>query len=150
MRGRCKPVWGLVPHEVIVFHELDTPVWCKMWYVSVFLNGNILWGLEIPLRKFLKQNILTLPWKCEALTWCLMPRPTTANLPMWYGQKAKTKMNSVLSDTTQNTCSKNTREPSRPSNRSHVSSSAARSHSKGFTQSPPGIAPSSTASSLGS
>lgn len=38
----------------------------------------------------------------------------------------------MLRDTTQNTCSRNTSDPSRPSRRSQVSSSAARSHSIGF------------------
>lgn len=41
-------------------------------------------------------------------------------------------MNIVLRETTQNTCSRNTSEPSRPSRRSQVSSSAALSHSMGF------------------
>ncbi|ALC42903.1 CG8993 [Drosophila busckii] len=41
-------------------------------------------------------------------------------------------MNMVFNEITQKTCSKKTRDPSRPSKRSQVSSSAARSHSIGF------------------
>lgn len=44
---------------------------------------------------------------------------------MVYGKKAKMKMKSVSSDTTQKTCSRNTIEPSSPKSRSHVSSSSA-------------------------
>ena len=43
-----------------------------------------------------------------------------------------TRMKSVFNDTTQKTCSRNTREPSRPNSLSQVNSSAARSHSIGF------------------
>uniref|UniRef100_A0A2M4C397 Uncharacterized protein n=1 Tax=Anopheles marajoara TaxID=58244 RepID=A0A2M4C397_9DIPT len=62
----------------------------------------------------------------------MMPRNEIRKLPIEYGTKAKITMNAVLSETTQKTCSRKTIEPSRPSNRSHVSSSAARSHSIGF------------------
>ena len=52
----------------------------------------------------------------------------------------------VLRETTQKTCSRKTRLPSRPSNLSQVSSSAARSHSIGFHWSPSPPSPGRSAS----
>jgi len=77
-------------------------------------------------------KVVTRPSKWDAAACSRKLKPTTAKCPMWYGQNANTKINSVFNETTQNTCSKNTSEPSNPRSLSHVSSSAARSHSIGF------------------
>lgn len=81
---------------------------------------------HIPMRQY-PHSVVTKPSKCEAATLSCKAIAVIARLPIWYGQNANTNINNAFIDTTQNTCSKNTNEPSNPKSRSQVKSSAARS-----------------------